>query len=294
MNPDPAAALDRTVSTVLPGLCRRLEKMATPSARLCAEHLVARCLGISRLKLPLHARHSLTEEQAAWIEAGALRLAGHEPLQYVLGDTEFMGHRFLCDPRALIPRPETERLVEEALRLLPAARAGAHPDVVDVGTGSGCILISMALARPDLRGTGIDASEQALSLAGENARALGVGDRLRFALGHLLDPMAGRKVDLITANLPYVPTADWRKLDRQVRAYEPRSALDGGDDGLDLIRGLIIQATQRLRPGGAILLETGEDQTAPTESLLRTAGFASVATAFDLGGRPRIVIGCTP
>ena len=197
------------------------------------------------------------------------------PLQHLLGTVEFYKREFLSDSRALIPRPETERLVELILKLdLPTdARC------VDVGTGSGIIALTLAAERPEARVQAVDRSPNALTLARENAARLGLEGRVEFIQGDLLTPCAG-PLDLVAANLPYIPAHDIAGLAREVQ-YDPMMALDGGPDGLDLITRCVAQAHERLAPGGRIALEIGHDQAARVSELLTGGGFGSVEAVKD-------------
>jgi release factor glutamine methyltransferase len=203
------------------------------------------------------------------------------PLQHLLGTAEFHGREFRCDARALVPRPETEQLVELVLAAKPAD--GAR--ILDVGTGSGVIAISLALELPAAEVAAIDASPEALALAQENATALGA--RLAFAQGDLL-PDAPATFDVIVANLPYIPSGDIAGLSREVQR-DPVSALDGGADGLDLVRRLIERGAPRLPPGGRMFLELGHDQAARVAELFAVHGYREVAIHRDYSGIERFV-----
>lgn len=226
------------------------------------------------------------------------RVLAGEPVQYVTGWTEFMGLRFTCDERALIPRPETEQLVEWAIQSLQEMWARVKGDtkypllVVDVGTGTGCIACSILVNVPFARAVAIDCSREALELARENAVALGVEDRIEFRCGDLLDSVLDRSVDVVVSNPPYISTADWSKLDRHIRDFEPRLALDGGKTGLNVITPLVKDATRALSPGGMLWIEMGEDQSADvTELLWRTKKYDQVDVKFDYAGLARAVAG---
>jgi release factor glutamine methyltransferase len=240
-----------------------------------------------RLQLYLKFETLLEESQLAPLRDGIKRLGTGEPLQYVLGDTEFMGHRLHVDRRALIPRPETEELVERVLACDPLWSL-AQPALADVGTGSGCIVISLALARPEGRYLAIDASVAALELARENA-ALNKAAGIEFRTGDLLAGVEPGSLDAVVANLPYIATGDCAALPRHIREHEPLSALDGGEDGLRVIRLLVESAWECLRPGGRLFLEIGFDQGGHVVKCLEKRGYDTVAVHKDLGGRNRIV-----
>lgn len=255
-----------------------------------AECLLAHALGCRRLEIYLHGERKLSSEQLALLKAQAQRLQADEPLQYVLGEVDFCGHLFACDARALIPRPETELLVEAALGFSKVWKK-PHPKVPDLGTGTGCIAITLALAQPHAQLCAVDISADALALARANAERHGVADKINFIQADLLAPFAAGELDLIVSNPPYVPTAEWEELPRPIRDFEPRNALDAGSDGLDVLRRLVAQAAEKLTPGGALALEIGEDQGPRVAALLRAAGFTNVAVKKDFAGWDRVVTG---
>jgi release factor glutamine methyltransferase len=263
-----------------------LSGKGVPQPRLAAEQLMSHALKCPRLQLYLRFEALLDEDQLAPLRAAIRRLGAGEPLQYVVGDTEFMGRRFKTDRRALIPRPDTETLVEGVLNCA-TLWARPRPAVVDVGTGSGCVAISLALARPEADYVALDSSEAALALARENA-ALNRAPAIVFRAGDVLTGMPPASADAVVANLPYIRTAECASLPRHIRDYEPLSALDGGTDGLDLVRRLIAEACPVLRPGGALFLEIGFDQGADVVKSLQQCGYADIGVLKDLGGRDRV------
>ncbi len=211
------------------------------------------------------------------------RRAGGEPTAYLTGRREFFGRPFAVDDRVLVPRPETELLVDAALALLPPGGAA-----LDVGTGSGALGVTLALERPGGRVVAVDRSAAALEVARGNARALGA--EVTFLEGDLYGPLADDdRFDLIVSNPPYVPTAELDRLPREVRR-EPRLALDGGPDGLALLARLAAGAPGRLRPGGALVLEMHESHEEALPRLCREAGFATAEARRDLAGLPRLVV----
>lgn len=260
------------------------------SPALDAEVLLREVLGLTRAGLLTHPERPLTESQArTYLDALRRRAAG-EPVAYILGRREFMGLAFHVDRRALIPRPETEALVEVALRTAAGSDTSAV-EVADVGTGSGAIAISLARRRPKWRILATDVSEAALDVARANAgRLLGAGQvQVVFLHGSLLQPVAG-PLRLIAANLPYIPTGDLATLPPPVRDFEPRQALDGGQDGLDAYRALLPQAAGKLEPGGTLLMECDPRQAQPLCGLAaRAFPSAGVAVHRDLAGRERVV-----
>ena len=272
---------------VLQAATEYLAARGVENARLVTEQLMGHALQCPRLQLYLRFESELAEPQLAALRQGVKRLAAGEPLQYVLGDAAFMGHVFKADRRALIPRPDTEPLVEAVLGCEPLWTHPA-PRIVDIGTGSGCIVISLALARPATYAA-IDISEDALALARENAARLEVADRIAFRCADLLAGTEPASVDAIVANLPYIRRAEVDNLPKHIREHEPRLALDGGEDGLDLIRRLVDAARAVLRPGAWLFLEIGSDQGADLLAILAGAGYTDVSLRQDLGGRDRVV-----
>ncbi len=236
-------------------------------------------------------------------EAAARRAEGW-PQAYAAGRANFRGHWLRVDRRVLIPRPETEGLVELVVRwaeraspgaaLPPHRRNAVPPLVADVGTGSGAIAIALALEAPVSGIIAIDQSNEALSLAIENAAALGAKERISFRRGHLLEPLFGEPVDVVVSNPPYVATDEWEGLDPSVREYEPMLALDGGPDGMGLMRELIAQARDALLPGGLLALEVDSRRATDTADVASMAGFECVEVGTDLFGRPRYVHGRQP
>lgn len=256
-------------------------------ARLDAELLFAAVLGINRALLLAHPDRRLTPKELARCRELIARRAAREPLAYILGRREFFGLEFAVDGRVLIPRPETELLVEHALRLAGLSPA---PALADVGAGSGAIAVVLAVRLPAAAVYALDASDDALAVVAANARRHGVAGRVRCLAGDLLAPLPG-PVDLVVANLPYVPTAEWQALPPEIRDWEPRQALDGGPDGLDPIRRLLAQAPPFLRPGAALLLEIGAGQgPAATDLARRALPGAVVRLQPDYAGLDRLVI----
>lgn len=261
-------------------------------ARLLAEQLMSHVLDCPRLQLYLRFETLLGEDRLVPLRTGIRRLGAGEPLQYVVGDAEFMGHLFKTDARALIPRPDTEVLVECALQYAPLWE-GRRPVIADVGTGSGCVAVSLALARPEATYLAIDVSPAALDLARENALRNGAGV-IDFRVGDLLAGVAPGSLDAVVANLPYIPSGDCGALPRTIREFEPRLALDGGDDGLRVIARLAAEASDRLKPGGVLLLEIGFDQGAKVVECLSQRGYVNAGVTKDLGGRDRVVRAVRP
>ncbi len=253
---------------------------------LDAQTLLAGIMGRPRAWLLSHPEARLTPRQHHRLNRACTMLAQSIPLPYVLGRWEFYGRKFALSPAVLIPRPETETLVERALAWLRA-----HPNrrrTADIGTGSGIIAITLAAEVPNLTCTATDISKAALGIAALNASAHGVADRIRLIHADLLEGVS-ETFDLIAANLPYIPTERLASL--EVARREPRIALDGGADGLALIRRLLMQAQSRLRPGGVIMLEI-DDSHAHSASEAARSFFpnAAVQVYNDLTSRPRVLV----
>ncbi len=236
---------------------------------------------------------------AAFSEFVERRLAG-EPIQYITGRTEFYGLPFQVNRDILIPRPETEHLVEKAIALAQKLNATISSPripnlrIIDVGTGSGAIAVALAAALPFAAITATDISAPALTVAKDNATRNGVADRIRFLEGDLLGPVAGDQFDFIASNPPYVPESDRANLDVEVRNYEPAQALFAGHDGLDLYRRLIPAAFGALVPGGYALLEIGFGQQEAVEALLAGEGFRNIEFTADLQNIPRVAVARRP
>lgn len=277
----------KTVLETLQGGTEYLEKRGVPEARLNMQLMLAHQLGCSKLDLYLQFDRPLEEIELAPLREMLRRRGAREPLQHVLGEVEFLGHRFKCDARALVPRPETEELVDRLLREPPLLNPGDR--IADVGTGSGVIGLSLAHA---WQGRGlefhlIDSEAAALELALENARALHVEEQVKLTRGSLLEETPG-PFRLIVANLPYIAREDLPALSAEVQR-DPASALDGGPGGLELVSRLIDQAPDYLCPGGMVLLEIGAGQAEATKALFAAGPFESLTVTNDLAGRQRFV-----
>jgi release factor glutamine methyltransferase len=271
-----------TVGDVVRRTATRLDAEGILTARLDAELLVAHVLGISRSALALERDRELTVAQAARVTELAARRAAHEPLQYILGEWGFRRLTLTVDERALIPRPETETVVERCLELL---RGIATPRVLDVGTGSGAIALSIADEHPGARVTAIDVSLDAIALARENALRTGI--ELELLEVDMLSGLPGADWDLVVSNPPYVRPDEASSLAPEVVEWEPHVALfDGGHTEL-----LVREAARVLRVGGALVLESFDERALAVAQLLEGAGFADVTVTRDLAGRDRVVEG---
>jgi release factor glutamine methyltransferase len=254
--------------------------------RLILEHVMAADYGY----LITHDEESMSPDQEHQYLLLLDRAGAGEPIPYLTGRTQFYGLELIVSPAVLIPRPETEHLVELALDWMRVDyRLSAPPHIVDVGTGSGCIALALASQLPEARIEATDVSEAALEIAKENARTLGYDSRIDFHLGSFLEPILGEP-NLIAANLPYIADHEWSTVGSGVKSHEPDIALRGGSDGLDSIRQLLIQAGMRLASGGALFLEIGWHQGNAASSLAQsTFPHAQVKVMKDYAGRDRII-----
>lgn len=257
-----------------------------PSPERDAERLLRHVLGWDRAALLAAPDHAVAGPEAERFRRLVQRRASREPLQYILGEAAFWRHEFLVTPAVLIPRPETELLVETALELV---RGIERPVIVDVGTGSGCIALSIAGERPDAEVHATDISGPALEVALENQRRLGLGQRTFFHRGHLLAPVTGREVHLVVSNPPYVDPEEIEGLDPEVRDHEPRLALVAPGDALSVYRALVPAAARVLRGGGAFAVEVSPFISAAVVRLMSDSGFGDPTVHPDLAGRPRVV-----
>jgi len=271
----------KTVLDVLQATSAYFAKAGVDSARLNIELLLAHVLGKKRMELYLEFDRPLGEKELEPLRELVKRRAQGEPLQHLLGNVEFLGRTFLSDKRALIPRPETELLAERLLKsqVPPPAR------VLDVGTGSGVLALTLAAAWADAEVHAVDISQEALALSRANAEALGLLERVTFHHGNLLEPLTG-EFGLIVANLPYVPSDDILGLSREVQ-HDPKLALDGGPDGADLIRRLVVNARPFLR--GTLALEIGHEQSTGLAHELAEAGYRDIQPSSDYQGRNRFL-----
>jgi release factor glutamine methyltransferase len=276
-------------SFVLHGTARLNSGPHPERARADAELLLLHLLGKDKAWLMTHLDEELTGNAAArYLDLLGRRCKG-EPVQYITGETEFYGLPFHVTRDVLIPRPETEHLVERVVALAAGLSA---PSIVDVGTGSGSIAVTLAHKLPRIHITATDISAAALAIAAENAQRNGVA--VRFLQGDLLVPAAGEQFDLVVSNPPYVPSPDRATLSVEVRDYEPALALYAGDDGLEIYRSLIPNAFDALNPGGHIALEIGCGQSTAVAELLIRSGFEQIDFTSDLQGIPRVACARRP
>ncbi|MBI4676803.1 MAG: peptide chain release factor N(5)-glutamine methyltransferase [Elusimicrobia bacterium] len=271
---------------------RHLSTHRVPEARASAEFILAGVLGAGRGAAALDGGRSLTAAQRRRFWSLIRRRCRRLPLAYVLGHQDFMGLRMTVSPAVFTPRPETEELVDEAQGLMRAAGLLA-PRILDIGTGSGCVAISLAKRFRFARIWATDVSARALALARRNAHAHGVAGRIKFLKKDLFLPWTLPKADLIVSNPPYVPASRLRRLAVEVRC-EPRPALDGGKDGLDAVGAVVRAAAKGLKPGGRLVMEIGHDQGARVKTLLREAGFGEPRVKKDMQGLDRIAVARYP
>lgn len=269
---------------VLRASTEHLERKGVPSPRVDAEHLLAKALGLTRIELYTEHDRPLTEAELAACRALLERRGRREPLAYILGEWGFRRLTLKVDRRALIPRPETEVVVERCLARLAGV---SEPEVLDVGTGSGVIALAIADEREDARVTAIDRSPEALALARENAELTALAPRVRLLKHDLAEGLPGGPYDLVVSNPPYVDPDEIETLEPEVRDWEPREALVGRG----LTEAVAEGALAVLRPGGALVLEVADGSAAAVAGLLRSLGYQAVQATSDLGGRERVVEG---
>ncbi|PYL25133.1 MAG: peptide chain release factor N(5)-glutamine methyltransferase [Verrucomicrobia bacterium] len=272
-----------TVLEVLQSTTAYFKKHGIENPRLNAEHLLAHALGRTRMELYLEFERTLGEAELAPLRELVRRRGEGEPLDHLLGTVEFCGHTFLCDKRALVPRPETEQLVE----LVESRIENRESKILDVGTGSGVIALTLAKKFPEAQIFAVDVSEDALALARENAARLGLSGRVQFRKSDLLRNLDER-FDLIVANLPYIATQDRHTLSREV-LHDPEVALFAGVRGDEFVRELIEQAPPRLRPGGMLALEIGLDQSKALLSALAEKNYRDICSKNDYSGVTRFL-----
>ncbi|MFP4476939.1 MAG: peptide chain release factor N(5)-glutamine methyltransferase [Desulfatibacillaceae bacterium] len=281
-----------TVLKVLEWTTGYFERSGVDAPRLAAEVLLAHVLDTTRLDLYLRFDQPLQDSELAEYRAIIKRRAAREPLAYVTGKREFWSLDLGVCPDVLIPRPETEGVVEAAINLLPRAGEADARRVADLGTGSGAILLALATERPGHRYLGVDRCEKALAMANENAARLGLAGEVEFVRGDWFSALAGEPpLDLVVSNPPYIRTTDLDGLAPEVRDHEPLTALDGGVDGLDAYRAIIPQAARHLAHDGALVLEIGWDQRDGIAKITDRCGHWRPPEIIpDLAGHDRIAI----
>lgn len=287
---DRGSRSDWTVARVLAWAADDFRARGIDSPRLDAELLLGHVLGVDRVRLILESPRMLSAAELASYRELIQRRRRREPIAYIRGEREFYGLPIKVDRRVLVPRPDTETLVEVALER--TARVNLDGDLLDLCTGSGCVAVAFSRRRPTWRAIGVDISEDAVDVARENAERAGAVLGVSFLVGDLDASLPkDARFDLVTANPPYIPSADIETLDADVRDFEPRIALDGGADGLDVVRRVVAVAAGRLRPAGVVAIEVGAGQAPAVEALLAARGFANIQRAADYGGHERVVSG---
>lgn len=283
-----------TVGAARSWAIEELRRVRAESPELSADLLLGFVLGWTRVRVLSHPEQNLSGSAREHFRELVLRFAGGEPLQYLTGEQEFYGLPFRVTPEVLIPRPETELLVEEAIRLMKASPF-PRPRFADMGTGSGCIAVSVAHAVPDSIGWAVDLSAAALRIARENAVRHGVAARISFVRADFLECFARRPCfDLILSNPPYVAQRDYDSLPPVVRNHEPHGALFAGDTGLEVYRRMIPEVPPRLAPGGYLILELGSGQADHVAGLAESEGFVVDRILEDLQGIPRCLVARKP
>ena len=277
----------KSVLETINGGAQYLEKRGVAEARLNMEHLLAHGLGCSRMQLYTQFDRPLDEADLAPLREMLRKRGEGVPLQHILGDVPFHGRDFICDSRGLIPRPETEELVEMILKTLPTGPL----DILDMGCGSGVLGLTLAAERPESQVTLADVSRDALSLTEQNAAKLGVGN-ISLMHSDLFQSVEG-KFDLIAANLPYVPDGEAATMAPELK-YDPALALFSGADGMDLLRKFIPESVNFLKPGGVIALEIGHDQASQVRECLEKSGFTGIEVRRDLSGIARFPFATYP
>jgi release factor glutamine methyltransferase len=293
----PRAAVDHrsdecSLEAVIIHARSRLAASGIETAEREARWLIEHALGLTGSIQLMDRARILTKEEMAKVDDSVSRRTAREPLQYILGTQEFCGLEFEVNPAVLIPRPETELLVQEVIRRLPR---GGHPTIIDVGTGSGCLAVTLARTVPSARVFATDISADALDTAKRNARRHGVDTMIRWLEGDLMAPLAevcgDGTVTAIVSNPPYVRESEWSRLQPEVGGYEPRTALVAGATGTELHERLLDQAVVYLAPGGVLAMELGQGQSAHIRAKVeRMCAYAGAQILPDEAGIDRIVI----
>jgi release factor glutamine methyltransferase len=279
-----------TVLEVIQRSTEFLAQRGVDSPRLQIELILAHVLKMPRLKLYLNFQRELTDTELATSREFVKRRGAREPLQYILGSWPFCGLEFICSPVALIPRPETELLVERATQFL--STLNAQPSTfLDIGTGTGCIAIAIANKMAGARAVAVDVSNEALALAKENAARNQVGEKIEFRAGSALSALKpGDQFDLIVSNPPYIPSEEISSLQPEVREHEPRLALDGGADGLDVFRQIAREVKRFLKAHGKFIGEFSDGQAPALKTLFESEKWVVDEIVPDYSARPRILI----
>lgn len=267
---------------------RRLRSAEIDAPAREARWLMALAANLSTTELISRAQDSVPGPVAARFEEMLHRREGREPFQHIEGSASFFGLDFICDARALVPRADSEVVVETALSLMPRGRG---VQVADLGTGSGCLLTAILFARGGARGTGVEADANAASLARQNFKRHGVERRAALYVGRWETWTGWGDMDVIVSNPPYIASHVIETLAPEVRLHDPRAALDGGPDGLATYRDIVRRAAKGMKPGAHLVFEIGHDQKEAVSTMMQSAGFDEICSAKDLGGRDRVVWG---
>jgi release factor glutamine methyltransferase len=277
-----------TIGALLRWTAGHFVQKGITSPRLDAEVLLAHALGCRRIDLYVRSEELADDELRARFKGLIEKRIQGWPVAYLVGSKEFYLRTFAVSPEVLIPRPATETLVMTAIERLKVLET---PRVLEIGTGSGCVAVSLAAHLPSARLVATDRSGEAIEVARSNASAHGVTDRIEFRIGDLWEPVGGATFEAVVCNPPYIPTGAIARLAADVREYEPRAALDGGPDGLTIIRRLVAGAAGHLTPGGWLLFEFGAGQEAAVEQLVREReGLAMDSIVADWDGVPRVAV----
>ncbi len=278
-----------TVRDVISWTVNYLEEKGIPNARVEVENLVSYIIGVSRLNLYLQLDRPMSRDELDKFKILVKRRLKREPLQYIIGKSYFWKYEFYVEKGVFIPRRDTECLVELSIRYLKGKNS---PFIVDVGVGSGCILLSLLRDVPNARGVGIDISKTAIKVFMINRKRLLLEDRANVILGDAFSSIKVAPIfDAVISNPPYVRSGEIDKLQEEIVYFEPREALDGGEDGLQFIRMLVREAYVRLREGGFLAMEIGYDQSKAVKFLMERAGYRRIEIHKDLSGIERVVVG---
>lgn len=290
INPSSGGAL-KTYADLIGDAAQKLAAAGIETPRREARLLAALAAGTDAAALIARERDRVPEEICLRLEALVARRAAREPFAHIAGERSFYGLDFICDARALVPRPDSEIVVEAALEKLEGGRSG---QIADLGTGSGCLLIAILMQRAGLSGVGVERDPDAATLARENVQRHVLEERCNIEIANWSDWTGWSEVDLIISNPPYIASSVIEELEPDVRLFDPLQALDGGLDGLEAYRSLIGIGARQMKPGAWLVLEIGYDQDEPVRELLDQNGFVDVEGRRDLGGHNRVVLGKQP
>jgi release factor glutamine methyltransferase len=280
-----------TTRALLAWTAEHLEKQGVDSPRVSAEMLLSHVLGVPRLKLYMEPDRPASPEEREQFRGLVQRAGKHEPVDYLVGFTPFFAMEFKVSPAVLIPRPSTETLIEYVLQNIRSRDQESPLRIADICTGSGAIAIALAKHLPNAQIIATDISENALTIAQENAQTHGVSDRIDFRQGNLLEPIEGERFDYLLSNPPYISDTEWQEVAPNVRDYEPTLALRAGEDGLDLIHPLIAEAANHLLPDGKVLIEIAASQDRVAVGLAEKAGLLNIDILQDHDRLPRVIVG---